>query len=202
MAEYFRQMLVLALPAAIIFCCFYPYRHRALTAQQLHSGFLREFGLILFVMSLFGVLAVTLEPAWYQHPSDGMWGDIVLLVDRPDPLFNVNLRPFRMVTLYWNTFQNGDYFFTLINLVGNLCVFVPIGFFPALLFRQGTWLRSFCIGFGVSFLVECGQYFLGRTSDVDDIILNTLGALTGYWLYLLIKKLFPKLCTAFLCRRN
>lgn len=39
-------------------------------------------------------------------------------------------------------------------------------------------------GFGTSFAIEVLQMFCGRTTDVDDLLMNTLGALIGYWMFL------------------
>lgn len=80
---YLREMLIIAVPAAVVFCCFWPYRKRALQAMGLRTGLGREIGLILFIMCLFGVLAVTLWPVYWMEDSPGLWGDIELLVDRP-----------------------------------------------------------------------------------------------------------------------
>ena len=41
---------------------------------------------------------------------------------------------------------------------------------------------------GVSCLIEFLQLFLGRSVDVDDLILNTLGGLMGYLLFCLLPK--------------
>ena len=78
-----------------------------------------------------------------------------------------------------------------------LAVFVPLGFFPALLFRNANWRRSALVGLGTSVLVEVGQYFLMRSTDIDDVILNTLGALCGFWLYLLLNRFAPHLTQRF-----
>lgn len=71
------------------------------------------------------------------------------------------------------------------NLGGNVILFVPFGFF---LPRIWTKLRRFgrcmlCIALGVV-AVECIQLFtlLGHC-DIDDLILNMLGAAIGYWIY-------------------
>ena len=188
---YLREMLTIAVPAALIFCCFWPYRQRALYAMGLQTSVWHEIGLIIFVMCLFGVMTVTLWPVYWINDSPGLWGDIVLLVDRPSLWTNVNLIPFQMLGDYWEDLTRGGGIFTLLNFLGNLAVFIPLGFFPALLFRRANWRRSALVGFGTSTLVEIGQYFLMRTTDVDDIILNTLGALCGYWIYILLKHLWP-----------
>lgn len=196
---YLREMLVGAVPAAIVFACFWPYRRRSLQAMGLRSGPWREAGLLLFVMFLFGVLAVTLWPVYLVESNGPGTGNILLLVDRPNPWYNVNLIPFQMVGDYWEELQAGGFAFTLLNFVGNLAVFVPLGFFPALLFREGTWRRSALVGAATSVLVECGQYLVVRTTDIDDVILNTLGALCGYWIYLLLRRLFPGFLNKFQC---
>ena len=98
-------------------------------------------------------------------------------------------------------FKTPVYFFaTLINFFGNLAIFVPIGFFPALLFRDANWKRSAIIGFGMSALIELAQYFIMRNVAVDDIILNTAGAICGYLLYLFIRKHWTNFTDGFLCR--
>jgi len=44
----------------------------------------------------------------------------------------------------------------------------------------------------ISLFIETTQIFLPRATDVDDLIMNTLGGLIGYILYLLVKKRFPQ----------
>lgn len=91
------------------------------------------------------------------------------------------------------------FFVTLINFFGNLAMFIPIGFFSALLFRNATLKRSAIIGFGMSTFIEFAQYFIMRNTAVDDIILNTLGAICGYWVYRLLRKMFPGFSREFIC---
>lgn len=198
---YLREMLTVAVPAAIVFSCFWPYRKKALYAMGLKTSPWREVGLIFFIMCLFGVLAVTLWPIYLVQPNSGNTGNILLLVDRPSALHNVNLIPFQMVSDYIRDIRMGGFGFTIINFLGNLAVFVPLGFFPALLWRGANWKRSFLVGFGTSLLVECGQYLVVRTTDIDDIILNSLGAMCGFWFYLLIRLLTPKLTVRFICTK-
>jgi len=83
--------------------------------------------------------------------------------------------------------------------LGNIGMFIPIGFFSALLWRNGRWWKSALIGFLISFLVEFVQFFIGRSTDIDDIILNTTGALLGYWCYFILKLLSPAWIDKFHC---
>ena len=69
-----------------------------------------------------------------------------------------------------------------INLAGNVAMFVPLGFVIACLVRSGFWARlgtATFTGFVMSSGIEITQYFFGRVADVDDVILNTAGALAG-----------------------
>ena len=134
--HYLGEMLVVAVPAAIVFSCFWPYRRSALEAMGLRTNPLREVTLIAFIMCLFGVLAVTLWPVYLVRNQGGMWGDVLLLIERPSPLTNVNLVPFRMFQDYWQDLTQGGGLFTVINFLGNLAVFVPLGLFPALLWEK------------------------------------------------------------------
>ena len=196
--KYLWEMLVVGVPAALVFLCFWPYRRRALRAMGLRTTPWREAGLVLFVLCLFGVLAVTLWPVYYgRNEGGGVWSDIVILCGRPSLWSNLNLAPGRMFLDYWRDLTQGGGFFTVLNFLGNLAVFVPLGFFPAMLFRGAGWRRSALVGLGTSVFVEAGQYFLMRSTDIDDVILNTLGALCGFWLYLLLRRLAPKFIRRF-----
>lgn len=185
---YFEQMAVLALPAAVGFLFVFPGRQFRLTRKGLRSGVLREMGMLLFVMTVFSILAVTLRP-----PMG--WG-MDLSGDRTTP----NLVPFRMFRIYKVYLSWGDFQYIIINFLGNMMVFLPLGFLPALLFRKASWWRSLLVGGGISVLVECGQYFLMRQSDIDDVILNAAGALAGYWMFLLLRWLLPGFLKKFRCQ--
>lgn len=69
-----------------------------------------------------------------------------------------------------------------INLVGNIALFVPLGFTIAFLVRNGFWARLGLAGISglvLSCAIEVTQYSFGRIADIDDVILNTSGALVG-----------------------
>lgn len=71
----------------------------------------------------------------------------------------------------------------IINLVGNIVIFIPFGFLILLLSKdkeisfKGVFFRSLCL----SLCLECLQVVFSIGSfDVDDLVLNTLGGLLGY----------------------
>lgn len=68
------------------------------------------------------------------------------------------------------------------NVVGNVAMFVPFGFVIACLARGGLWGRLILAtvsGLVFSAAIEVTQYSFGRVADIDDVILNTSGALVG-----------------------
>ena len=87
------------------------------------------------------------------------------------------------------TFQTDGW--SLFNLAGNIVMFVPFGFFAALLWRGYTWKRALLTGFCITAFVECWQLCVGRAFDIDDIILNTLGVFCGYLLWKLLQRFAP-----------
>jgi len=66
-----------------------------------------------------------------------------------------------------------------INLVGNVVLFVPVGALVAWLARRGRVLVGLAFGMLFSVAIELTQFGLGRVADIDDVILNTTGALVG-----------------------
>lgn len=50
-------------------------------------------------------------------------------------------------------------------------------------------------GAAISALIEFIQLFIGRSSDIDDAILNTLGVMLGYCVLRLYKKISSKAAT-------
>lgn len=77
----------------------------------------------------------------------------------------------------------------LLNLVGNLCMLLPVGFLLPMALE-----RCRCFGFTLAFaaalscVMEILQHFVGRTTDIDDFLLQTLGAALGYGIWLLISR--------------
>ena len=70
-------------------------------------------------------------------------------------------------------------------------MFLPFGFFPALVWRGYTWKRALVTGLCVTGFIECWQLLVGRAFDIDDLWLNTLGAMAGFGLLRLLERLAP-----------
>ena len=86
---------------------------------------------------------------------------------------------------------------SLFNILGNIVMFLPFGFFAALLWRGFGWRRSVLLSFAVTAFIECWQLFVGRRFDVDDMIFNALGVFGGFLLGAALQLLLPRLSQQF-----
>lgn len=79
----------------------------------------------------------------------------------------------------------------LLNFIGNVAMFIPIGvIWPAVFRKLDRRWKIIAAGVGFSLCIEILQIpFFDRVSDVDDLILNSLGFLMGYGVYLLVKRM-------------
>lgn len=109
-------------------------------------------------------------------------------------LFSGEREPFRSVNLI-PLKEIGGYLFeanvsanlALTNVLGNIVIFVPLGLLLQLLRPKQPKLRTVGIVFLISVAVESAQFILGLGStDVDDVILNTLGGILGVFIYALL----------------
>jgi glycopeptide antibiotics resistance protein len=77
-----------------------------------------------------------------------------------------------------SSLSNVNHGLGMLNLFGNIAMLVPIGFLCVAALRR-TLLATTLLGSGLSSLIEVSQYTLGRAADVDDVLLNSAGTLSG-----------------------
>lgn len=96
----------------------------------------------------------------------------------------VNLIPFRTVLEYLNSFSI-PFHTKIINLLGNTLAFAPFGFFAhVILNKKPSLLKFTLLMVSASLLIEVIQLiFLVGSCDIDDIILNVLGAVFSYLIF-------------------
>ena len=97
----------------------------------------------------------------------------------------VNLVPFRTIAHF---FREGGWVM-LVNVPGNVVAFLPVGFIvPVLRGRRTSVWEILLAGAGLSVLIETAQYVSRRRfADVDDVLLNALGAVVGYMVFVAFK---------------
>lgn len=149
-----------------------------LKTRQLHWK--RELQLILVYICIFVVVRFTF------FPFSKVNGQVQPLELDLANLFppRINLLPFVYMTDYPT---RGE---ILLNFIGNTAMFLPLGIVWPYVFKQlNTHKKVIAAGIGASLLIEILQLpFFDRVSDIDDLILNSLGFLMGYGIYLLTKK--------------
>ncbi len=163
--RYVLSMAPGLLAAALLYAALRPFRIRRLTARGLQSSRKRETILLLFWMFAGGVAFLTLMP-W-----DFWWPDVLRHGYKGTffQLGTVDLDPLHMFDGWF-------------NLLGNIIMFLPFGFCPALLWRKFGWRRALFTGLCLTGLIECWQLLVGRAFDAGDLLLNTAGVLGGFWL--------------------
>ena len=74
-----------------------------------------------------------------------------------------------------------------IDMVGyilNIILFIPFGFLIPLIWKKMRSLHLTALaGFSFSILIEISQLLNNRRTDIDDLIMNTLGAIIGFLIY-------------------
>ena len=146
----------------------------------------REIALGIFVLFMVGLLALAFQGN-YRMPSR-------MLEDARSRLSTgrgINLVPFCSIQAYFLHYGL-DMF--LVNFVGNIVMFMPWGFGLTLLWKknQRIWIIAL-YSLGLTVMIETIQLFIGRSVDVDDLILNFAGGCLGAGVCHVLRKKFPGL---------
>ncbi len=162
----FHMMLIL--PVIIIVRVFLIVRFNK------QSTMFHEFGVTIFYMYLTGLLSQTVLPSI-------RWNGLQIQFSNGHHQA-INLELFRVFTETYNAIKYLDLwqpFF--INFIGNIVIFIPIGLLLPLLWKRfnRAW-RTIGMGFLLSLAIEILQLPQMRSSDVDDLWLNSLGTIIGY----------------------
>lgn len=101
-----------------------------------------------------------------------------LVTDQDISIGHSNLIPFREILRY--DFGSAGFYK---QVVGNILLFVPLGYFITSYCRLKGLGSITLISFLCSLTIEIVQHFIGRSFDVDDIILNIVGGIIGFLIY-------------------
>ena len=135
--------------------------------------------LLRFLLVVYGLLML-----WLRFGRDSGWKEGYSYVELLD--MRLSVRPLRTIQNYWYVIQNhpGTESWThcVINLIGNVILFIPLGWlipwvFPA----QRKFIVFFVTCLFFDLLVEVVQLLtLLGIFDVDDVLLNMSGLLLGF----------------------
>ena len=136
---------------------------------------LKEFFVIMFQVYLALLISVTLFPLMIDDRKVNLIVNFIPIVNSvKDLMVDVNTMGFFMVK-FW-----------IINILGNIILLSPLAFIVPVISKRFRSLKSvvllcFCTSCFIEFL-QFLSLFIGnlRSVDIDDIILNTLGAFIGF----------------------
>ncbi len=90
-----------------------------------------------------------------------------------------NLMPFREILRY-DIGTAGFYK----QVIGNILLFIPFGFFVSSYCKIKGLGTITLVSFFSSLTIEIVQRYIGRSFDVDDIILNVVGGIIGFLIFI------------------
>ena len=94
-------------------------------------------------------------------------------------IHSTNFMPFREILRY-EIGSSGFYK----QVIGNIVLFIPFGYFMTSYCNIKNLGTISLVSLLSSAVIEIVQYFIGRSFDVDDLILNVVGGIIGFLLYI------------------
>ena len=177
------QLFLDVLPISLAVGIFYTiYRYFKVKRHKITFSWGTEIFLVLFLCYVTGLFNLVLVPAnfwsyiWFYQENGYSAGSLA-------PLFSgdFNFIP-TAVKLLMGELTLGKWVLTM--LVGNFFMFMPMGFFLPFIFEKMNHRKVLIVSVAVPFIVEVLQPIVGRSFDIDDLILNFTGILFGYLLAL------------------
>ncbi len=189
MKYYIQTFIIETLPiTAVVFLCVFICRRIWLkkVKKTYVNNKIRETAFLLFMAYISAVAAATVISFNFVWGFDGRFGF----------LENINLIPFRQFYEVYNASEEFGISFFVTNILGNIGVFVPIGFFIPLLWNLKI-RKALLYGCLISCCIEILQLPLVRVTDIDDVILNTAGVALGCLIYCIFRKFKEDFCNKF-----
>ena len=163
------------LSAELIFTFIWIIIRIAVWVRQKRTDWKREAVLLLLYINLAVIIRFVFFPKTLVN------GHIQPLVFDPAAAFpfRVNLIPFVHLFDYYSAWDSAW------NVVGNIALFIPSGIIlPVVCRKLNSFIKVVAVGAFISVCIEILQLpFASRASDIDDLILNTLGVAVGYGIY-------------------
>lgn len=134
---------------------------------------LRALGKVLFLLYVGFLIYFLFLAEWYGRTE--VWEE-----------YRYNLELFKEIKRFIIYREQLGTFAVFANLAGNILIFVPYGFFISMASRSRGFFKTLFFSMGLSLCVETVQLFTKVGSfDVDDILLNTIGGVLGYIIFLI-----------------
>jgi glycopeptide antibiotics resistance protein len=99
-----------------------------------------------------------------------------------------NYIPFKTILPY--LLGDNGFLIGALNIGGNIAFLIPIGLLLPFVFAQIEWKKSLAVAVLSGMSIELTQVLLHiGIFDIDDVILNGLGVMVGYWMYILFQNI-------------
>ena len=134
---------------------------------------IRAFGKVLFILYVGFLIYFLFLAEWYGRTEIS-------------EEYRYNLELFKEIRRFITYRDQLGMFVVAANLLGNILIFVPYGFFVSMAGRRRGFFKTFFFSMFLSLAVETVQLITRVGSfDVDDILLNTVGGVLGYIVFVL-----------------
>ena len=81
-----------------------------------------------------------------------------------------------------------------IQYILNIILFIPLGFMLPLLWKKyRNAFKTIICGAAFSLFIEITQMFSSRITDINDLLMNTIGTIVGFIIFIIIRKSAPKI---------
>ena len=112
----------------------------------------------------------------------------ILTMNELNMIAGVNLIPFSEISRY----PFGSTMFNY-NVFGNIILFIPFGYIIGLYVKPKKIFPVIITTFITSVVIEFVQLKIGRSFDIDDILLNVIGGVVGYLLFIGLMAILKRL---------
>ena len=179
----FIQVIPITLLVGLLYIIF---RFLKLKKNNSDINYKKEILYLIFVCYIVGLFNLVLVPRNFWNT---IWHNI---------FYNLNENPFEGIfdfsynfipTIYKiiiGEYTLGSWVKTMI--VGNLLMFIPMGILLSLCFKNINKKNMFKYAILIPLTIEVLQLVVGRSFDIDDLVMNFLGIVIGYFIVELVKK--------------
>ena len=157
------------------------------TIRRKQENFVQAAILASFFVYVFAVLQLTGYFILFKEISSHGWWD--KMNHRIEVHDRVNFEPFKTINIYQTLGK---------QIIGNFVMLLPLGIYLPLMHKKLRKVYHFFVVLFICFFVSVGIELLQlatsyRSTDIDDVILNTLGGAAGFLIFQLIKAILsPK----------
>lgn len=180
----FIQVIPITLLVGILYIIF---RFLKLKKNNSDINYKREILYLIFICYIVGLFNLVLVPINFWNI---IWYNI---------FYNFNENPFAGIFDFSYNFIPtiykiiiGEYTpdsWVKAMIVGNFLIFIPMGILLSLCFENVNKKNIFKYAVLIPLAIEVLQLVVGRSFDIDDLVMNFLGIVIGYFIVELVKKI-------------